>query len=161
MPAEQPPLPSSPDEQHLSLRKEVVAAFVSVSSVINAAVAPLPTQTGDGSSIKTTKATGPLQDILHMYPRDVVTLIHLAKEAATGKPIDDKTFLMERLVQLASELPLTSKLGNLLSNRFVQQLYDDLQHPPAAFLGDARKFRAADGSFNVGPLKFLRLLEYL
>ena len=85
-----------------------------------------------------------------MHPRDVITLVQLAKDAATGAPVNDKTFLMERLVQLASELPLNSKFGNILNDKFMQQLYDDLQHPPTAYLGDAHKYRSADGSFNVG-----------
>ena len=150
MAADQPEIPDSPDEQHQSLRKEIVSAFDSLSAVIKAAVAPLPTKTGDGSSIEPPKATGPLKDILHMYPKDVVTLIDLAKDTVTGQPVDDKTFLMERLIQLTSELPSTSKLGNFLSDKFVQQLYDDLEHPPTTFLGEEYKYRAADGSFNVG-----------
>ena len=149
MPAYQPPIPDSPPEQHVALRKEVDAAFESVAGVIKAALAPLPTQTGDGSAIVSTKATGLLDDIFHMHPRDIITLGELAKDAVTGDPIDDKTFLMERVIQLASELPLTSKVGNVLNDKFIQKLYDDLQHPPVAYLGDAHKFRAADGSFNV------------
>lgn len=149
MTTQQPPIPKSPPEQQLDFRKKVVAAFESVIGVIRAAAAPLPTQTGDGSSIQTAKATGLLQDIFHMHSRDVITLAELAKDAVTGDPIDDKTFLMERLIQLASELPLTSKNGSLINDRFIQQLYNDLEHPPAKFLGDAHKYRAADGSFNV------------
>ena len=150
-------LPNAPPEQQPDLRKRVVAAFDSVAGVIKAAAAPLPTQTGDGSSIQTAKATGVLQDILHMHPRDVITLTETAKDAATHDPVDDKDFLMERLIKLASDLPLTSKNGNLISDKFVQQLYDDLEHPPAKLLGDDHKFRAADGSYNVRSLAIQNL----
>ena len=166
MAMEPPVIPDSPPEQHLSFRGEVLAAFDSVTGVIKAAVAPLPTQTGDGSAIQSSKASGLLQDIFHMHPRDIITLAELAKHAATGDPVDDKTFLMERLVQLASELPLTSKKENILNDKFIQQLYDDLQHPPVSFLGDAHRFRAADGSFNVsitglgGPRIFYDFTSY-
>ena len=157
----QPVLPNSPPEQHVALRKQVVAAFDSVSGVIKAAAAPIPTQTGDGSAIQTTRESGLLQDIFHLHPKDVVTMAAVAKEAATGDPINDKTFLMERLIQLASDLPSTSKNGNLLNTKFIQQLYDDLEHPPVAFLGDAHKFRAADGSYNVsfGQINFVVTLR--
>ena len=145
-------LPNAPREQQPDLRKRVDAAFESVSGVIKAAAAPLPTQTGDGSSIQTAKATGVLQDIFHMHPRDIITLAELAKDAATHDPMDDKSFLMERLIKLASELPLTSKDGNLINDKFVQQLYDDLEHPPTKILGEDHRFRAADGSYNVRSL---------
>lgn len=142
-------LPSTPPEQHVSQREKVAAAFKSVSGLIKATVAPLPTQTGDGSIINNPKPTGFLRDILYMHPKDIITLGELAQEAITGDPVNDKTFLMERLVNLASELPLTSRFGAFLSHNFVQQLYDDLQHPPTSYLGDAHKYRSADGSFNV------------
>lgn len=149
MPIAEYALPSTPPEQHVGQREKVAAAFESVSGLIKAVVAPLPTQTGDGSLIDNSKPTGVLDDIVHLHPGDLVTLGDLAKESATGDPVNDKTFLMERIVKLASELPLTSKDGAALSNMFIQQLYDDLQHPPAAALGNAHRYRAADGSFNV------------
>lgn len=142
-------LPDAPPEQHIHGRKAVVAAFESVSGVIKAAVAPLPTQTGDGSSIPLTKPTGALDDLIYLHPRDILTLAEVAKETITGDPVNDRTFLMERLVKLASELPPTSKNRARISNSFVQQLYDDLQHPPVSILGNQHEYRAADGSFNV------------
>ncbi len=148
MPIEYDP-PRTPPEQHVSQREKVAAAFRSVSGLIKATIAPLPTQTGDGSLINISKPTGFLHDIVHMHPEDFITLGEMAKQAITGGPVNDRTFLMERLIKLASELPLASKLGSSLSDKFVQQLYDDLQHPPTSNLGDAHKYRAADGSFNV------------
>ncbi|KAL6717332.1 hypothetical protein ACLMJK_005247 [Lecanora helva] len=148
MSAKELSIPNAPPEQQPDLQKKVLAAFQSVSGIIKAAAEPLPTQTGDGSSIQTAKSTGVFQDILHLHPKDVFTLAELAKDAATGKPIDDKKFLMERLIQVASELPLTSKNGNLINDKFIQKLYDDLEHPPAKFLNDEYRYRTADGSSN-------------
>ena len=142
-------LPATPPEEHVHYRRKVEESFESASSLVKAAVAPLPTQTGNGSYIEPVKSTGLLKDLPHMRPGDVTTLLELLKHAVTGSPVDDKTLLMERLVKLASELPLTSKNGARINDSFIQQLYDDLQHPPVAVLGDAHKFRAADGSFNV------------
>ena len=148
MPIVEYSLPDAPPEQHATLRQEVCSTFESVSGMISAAAKPLPKQTGDGSYIPTTKPTGLLNDLTKMHPRDFKTLIELAKASLTGDPVNDNTFLMERLIQLTSELSTTSKEGTRLSNMFVQQLYDNLQHPPVASLGHDHKYRAADGSFN-------------
>ena len=148
MPIVEYSLPHSPPEQHDTFREKVSSTFESVSGVIKAAVKPLPTQTGNGSYIQTTEPTGVLDDLSKMHGRDFKTLFELAKASVAGDPVNDNTFLMERLIQLTSELPLTSKEGQQLSNSFVQQLYDNLQHPAVASLGDDHKYRAADGSFN-------------
>ena len=150
-------LPATPPEEHEHYRRKVAEAFESAGSLVKAAIAPLPTQTGDGSYIEPVKSTGLLQDLPHMHPGDVKTLLELLKDAVTGSPVDDKSFLMERLVKLASELPLTSKNGARINDGFIQQLYNDLQHPPVAVLGDAHKYRAADGSFNVSCSAFQML----
>ena len=148
MPIAEYALPDAPSEQHASIHAEIRSTFESVAGVIGAAVKPLPKQTGDGSYMQTTKPAGLLNDLTKMHPRDFKTIIDLAKASLTGGPMNDNTFLMERLIQLTSELSPTSKDGALLSNMFVQQLYDDLQHPPVSSLGHDHKYRAADGSFN-------------
>lgn len=142
-------LPRTPPEQHDTFRKEVTDTFESLVGVIKAAASPLPTQTGDGSYAQTTKSTGLLTDITKLHPSDIKTLVDLAKTGLTGAPIDDSTFLLERLVKLSSELPLSSRDGTLLNNAFIQQLYDDLQHPPTATVSNAHIYRTSDGSFNV------------
>lgn len=149
MPIVEYSLPDSPPEKHEHFRKEVSNTLKSVGGLVKAAIAPLPTETGDGSYIEPLKETGLIHDLAHMRPGDIPTLIDLVKEAVTGSPVDDKTYLMERIIKLASELPLTSKNGMKLNDAFIEQLYNDLQHPPNAYIGEAHKYRAADGSFNV------------
>ena len=148
MAANESQLPATPPEQHITFREKVEEAFRSVAGVIKASSAPLPTKTGDGSYITSTKPTGILNDLIHIRPSDIGTLIDLAKTVVTGDPINDKTYLTEHLLKAVSELPANSKQGIALSNIFVQQLYNDLQHPPIAQLGDKYKYRTADGSFN-------------
>ena len=148
MAANESQLPDTPPEQHITFREKVEDAFQSVAGVIKASSAPLPTKTGDGSYIKSTKPTGILSDLIHLRPGDISTLINVAKTKVTGDPVDDKTYLFERLLKVASELPTNNKEDIKLSNMFVQQLYDDLQHPPVAQLGDKYRYRTADGSFN-------------
>ena len=148
MAANESQLPDTPPEQHITFREEVDEAFRSVAGVIKASAAPLPIKTGDGSYIANAKPTGVLDDLVHLRHGDLRTLVDAAKAALTGDPIDDKTYLMERVLKLASELPANSKAGSVLDNKLVQQLYDSLQHPPTAQLGDEHRYRSADGSFN-------------
>ena len=148
MAAHESELPATPPEQHVIFREKVDEAFQSVIGVIKASAAPLPTKTGDGSYIPNTKPTGLLNDLVHLRPGDAKTLVDLAKAALTHDPIDDKTYLTEHLLKLASDLPANSKEGTVLSNKFVQQLYDSLQHPPPSQLGPEYKYRTADGSLN-------------
>ena len=148
MAANESQLPDTPPEQHITFREKVEEAFQSVAGVIKASSAPLPTKTGDGSYITSTKSTGIFSDLIHLRPSDIPTLVDYVKTAVTHDPLNDKTYLTERLLKVASELPTNSKEGITLSNKFVQQLYDDLQHPPIAQLGDQYRYRTADGSFN-------------
>ena len=148
MAANESQLPATPPEQHITWRERVEETFRSLGSVIHASAAPLPTKTGDGSYIPNTNPTGVLNALDHLRPGDIKTLIEQTKSTLTGDPVDDKTYLMERLLKLASELPANNKEANVLNNQIVQQLYDNLQHPPVSQLGDDYRYRAADGSFN-------------
>jgi len=50
--------------------------------------------------------------------------------------------------KVASDLPLNSSNGIKLTDAFRSQLWNDLNHPPASYLGDDSRFRHADGSGN-------------
>lgn len=56
--------------------------------------------------------------------------------------------LMERVIQLVADLPDRSLRRAQLTNEFVDQLFNSLQHPPLSYLGDEFKYRQADGSNN-------------
>lgn len=55
---------------------------------------------------------------------------------------------MERLIQLTSRLPHTSKLRETLTTTQVNTLWKSLQHPPQSFCGAKFSYRQADGSYN-------------
>ena len=55
---------------------------------------------------------------------------------------------MERIIQMAAELPIHDKVSDKLTNDLLSQLWDDLQHPPMSYLGYEYAFRKADGSNN-------------
>lgn len=51
-------------------------------------------------------------------------------------------------MQLVSGLPPKSKLRVNLTNSFLDELYNNLQHPPMSYLGDKFIYRSGDGSYN-------------
>lgn len=55
---------------------------------------------------------------------------------------------MERVIQLTSRLPPSSKVRITLTTSQVDKLWDSLQHPPLSYLGPKFDFRQADGSGN-------------
>ncbi|KAK9319208.1 fatty acid oxygenase, partial [Lipomyces orientalis] len=55
---------------------------------------------------------------------------------------------LEHFIQFASSLPSDSKEMAKLNDGFIQTLWNDLQHPPLAYLGDEWRYRTADGSNN-------------
>ena len=63
--------------------------------------------------------------------------------------MDDKTMIMERTIKLVAGLPNHSKTQEILTNTFIDELWNSLDHPPMLYMGDKFKWRHADGSFNV------------
>lgn len=61
---------------------------------------------------------------------------------------DDKTMIMERVIQLVSNLPSNSKLRTELTNTFLGELWYSLEHPPSLYVGEKYQYRQADGSYN-------------
>ncbi|KAK0508750.1 hypothetical protein JMJ35_009026 [Cladonia borealis] len=95
------------------------------------------------------KQSGLLDNIKALGPnlgKDALTL--LEKIANKGKPYDDRTFLMERMIALIASLPPNSRVRDKLSQTLVGTLWDSLQHPPLSYYGDRYQYRTADGSYN-------------
>jgi len=83
---------------------------------------------------------------------DLKTLKNVLKAKIKGEKIkDDKTMIMERVIQLVSNLPNNSRLREELTNTFVAELWDSLEHPPLLYAGEKYNYRQADGSNNVCP----------
>ncbi|KAJ5635758.1 Psi-producing oxygenase A [Penicillium longicatenatum] len=122
--------------------------IANVEQVIASSLRPLPTETGDGTYVKTATTTGFAKDLGHFNLKDVKTVIEVAKDAVTGEPWNDREYIMERVIQLAAGLPSTSKNGKELTNTFLGTLWKDLQHPPISYLGRDSSYRKADGSGN-------------
>ncbi|RHZ50671.1 peroxidase/cytochrome P450 family protein [Aspergillus thermomutatus] len=91
------------------------------------------------------------QDLLSQAGRiipDVRTIHELGQTAFNGGLIDDRTYLIENIIQLTTSLPNTSTLRKKITDGFVSTLWGNLQHPPLSYLGDQFKYRTADGSYN-------------
>ena len=84
---------------------------------------------------------------------DVKTLAELVRTKITGQQIiDDKTMFMERIIQIVAGLPTDSKTRVVLTDNFITELWDSLDHPPMIYIGEKYQYRMADGSYNVSYL---------
>ena len=89
-----------------------------------------------------------LEALRAVNARNFNTLADVALTGVSGEPLDDKTYLMERVIQLTADLPINDRLSDTLTNSFLNQLWNDLSHPPNSYLGYDFAFRKADGSNN-------------
>jgi hypothetical protein len=130
-------------------RQGVTAAFGQFSQLIQASKRPLPTQNGNGTYSAKNAQTGLREDLKYLKYKDFKTLLDLVKNKIKGvHHVDDKTMLMERVIQLVAGLPHNSKKRVELTNNFLSELWYTLEHPPSIYIGDQFKYRFADGSYN-------------
>ncbi|OJJ87377.1 peroxidase/cytochrome P450 family protein [Aspergillus glaucus CBS 516.65] len=150
--------PSTTEEEETpqgATRNAVQSTFEKYSQVIHASTTPLPRQTGDSTFLEQDTTQGIFGDIKALGFRDVNTLKDLIKSKASGELVDDKTMLMERIIQLVSGLPAGSKNRVELTNIFLDELWNSLPHPPLSYMGDDYQYRSADGSNNNPTLPWL------
>ncbi|PWN92018.1 heme peroxidase [Acaromyces ingoldii] len=105
----------------------------------------------DSSSHHTNVATSLIRDVLQLKWNDWKTLLQALRTglgAVVGKPMDDRELLLENLVVTLQTLPEGNRIGDALSNRFIEFLWSDLIHPPASRMGPTAVYRSADGSGN-------------
>lgn len=72
-----------------------------IEQVISASLRSIPTETGDGTYIKEPKTTGFTKDLAHLELDDVKTVVDVVKAGATGEPVDDREYIMERVIQVS------------------------------------------------------------
>jgi hypothetical protein len=61
---------------------------------------------------------------------------------------NDLRLLLEKTIKWAASYPAGSPSAGLLTNTMLANLWDNLQHPPLSYMGDAWRYRTADGSHN-------------
>jgi hypothetical protein len=121
--------------------------FEQFASVLHASRRPLPIQTGDGTYIEKETSTGIMDDLKHLGFKDYKTLMEVIQQKANNSLVDDKTYLMERVIQLVSGLPSHSQKRAELTNAFLDQLWNTLQHPPLSYFGNQFNYRSGDGRY--------------
>ncbi|KAJ8594598.1 putative linoleate diol synthase [Rhizopogon salebrosus TDB-379] len=61
--------------------------------------------------------------------------------------IDDRKMLLENLLSFMADHP-SGKISHMARTFVIKNLYNDLTHPPATYIGPEYQFRTADGSNN-------------
>jgi hypothetical protein len=106
--------PATPSEIE-KFRAKAESGFAQLAQLVNAIRAPVPTQTGDGTELALKpdspdliqKINDSLSDIRHLGLTGIDTLIQVAEKGKTGDPWNDKTYLMEKLIEVGSlKLPI-------------------------------------------------------
>lgn len=150
-------------------REGVTDAFSQFGQLIHASRRPLPTQMGDGTYNEQKTRTGLRQDLKRLRLKGTIrsqltinydtdtdrpqldfrTLLVLIRSKLRGEQlIDDRTMIMERVIQLVSNLPRHSKTRLELTDNFLNELWYSLDHPPLLYIGEEFQYRRADGSYN-------------
>jgi linoleate 10R-lipoxygenase len=60
-----------------------------------------------------------------------------------GQPLDDKKGTTELLIDILTSLPSTSEARKHLTNKLIDTLWDNLQHPPLSYVGGDVKYEVA------------------
>lgn len=149
-PGSLPPLAKAVQHEPLRANREGIAAALSqFSQSIHAPQKPLPTQVGDGTYSVRKRETGLRLDLNYLGWKDIKTVVDIIKSKIHGnEPMDDKTMLMERIIQLVAGLPTKSRSRVVLTDQFINELWYCLDHPVLTYIGEQYMYRTADGSFN-------------
>ena len=83
-------------------RSDVESSFAQFAQLIHASERPLPTQSGGGGAYLDPKEpSGLMSDIKALGFKDAHTLMDVMKNKASGALQDDKTYLMEKTIQVS------------------------------------------------------------
>lgn len=88
------------EPDHSVTRGDVDSAFDQFAQLVSASRRPLPTQTGDGSYLEHDAPSSLFQDLKALGFKDVKTFRELLASKISGALNDDKTMLMERIIQV-------------------------------------------------------------
>ncbi|OGE48982.1 hypothetical protein PENARI_c024G08716 [Penicillium arizonense] len=94
---------------------------------------------------------GWLKDIgsqLGRIPEDLSVLNGLVGATLTDGTVNDRKYLLEKIIQLACSLPHGSPGEKKLTGELLDILWTNLKHPPLSYMGDDWRYRTADGSNN-------------
>jgi hypothetical protein len=101
--------------------EDVISTFPELSALLRAALRPLPAETGDHAYLQE-KPDQNLVDQLKAVNLENAGTIKDVITRLGGRPTDDKTYIMERMIRLASQLPRAAPAGTCVTNSFLTQL---------------------------------------
>ncbi|OGM41008.1 fatty acid oxygenase [Aspergillus bombycis] len=145
---------SSDQEPSGKATADSASVFDKYAQVLHASQSPLPNQTGDGATFEQHHGSL-MKDIQSLDYEGFTTAKELVRTKLKGELVNDKTMLMENIIKLVSGLPGNSKTRAELTNKFLNELWDSLPHPPLSFVGPEYSYRSADGSNNNPTLPWL------
>lgn len=137
------------------VKQTIGASIQNLRKLLKASREPLPTQTGNGTQLPAEEHYAGLGEKFATAIRDATTagwgtlekVIEAGEGMANGKPIDDKKYLMEYLIQIAAKIP-DDVVSNKITDTMITTLWQDLDHPPETLMGGEFEFRQPDGSNN-------------
>ena len=93
---------SSSEEDQTPQNTDVAGLFGKYAQLIHASQRPLPNQNADGTYVEQDSSTGLWGDLKSMGFKDLGTLKDVLKSQTSGELVDDKSYLMERIIQVKS-----------------------------------------------------------
>jgi linoleate 10R-lipoxygenase len=94
-----PPRKSSGDEGRSQKVEDGVSIFDKYAQVLHASRSPLANHTGDSTTFDEHQGSR-MQDLRALGFQDLQTAKNLIMSKAKGEPVDDKTMLMEKIIQV-------------------------------------------------------------
>ena len=100
---------SHPDDTPGKVKREnVESTFSKYTQLIHASQRPLPTRSGDGEYLESgKKTTGLGKDLRVMGFQGIRTVVALVKSKLSGELVDDRTYLMEKIINVRMALFLS------------------------------------------------------
>lgn len=144
---------SSSDEDNSAKRTEVTGMFEKYAQLLHASQRPLPNQTGDGTYLEHESSTGLFQDLKTMGFKDFGTLKDVLKSQTSGELVDDKTYLMERIIQVCCMRHGIPNVADIVAIIACQRPSPSLEEPgriDQCFPGSTLEFIAAPSAFVHG-----------
>ncbi|KAI9368890.1 heme peroxidase [Aspergillus egyptiacus] len=151
------PAPRRPSLDSVSSaeNEDTTAVFEKYAQVLHASSRPIPHQGGEAAYLEKEHPSSLFNDLKSLGFKDFASLKDVIKTKLNGELTDDKTMIMERIIQIVSSLPSNSKTRVDLTNIFLDELWGSLPHPPLSYMGSDYAYRSADGSNNNPTLPWL------
>ncbi|GAP85595.1 putative linoleate diol synthase [Rosellinia necatrix] len=88
-------------------------------------------------------------------------IVGLIKELTNpGEPLDDKKGTTELLIDILTALPSTSEARLHLTNKLIDTLWDNLQHPPLSYVGGDVKYEVVGPEASAAKPKPSDVIEF-